>query len=201
MNLFKIGDEVITNPTSNIGMLMSLNASGIKVDMLGMITASTEMGLKRVSIAENEYLTSLIISHYQSLVSSTRMCGLKVDLQDNDIGIYVNGGSTHILSSGITRLNGLVLNKKVISYQGQSISENDDIITFNASSDITVVLPSTIPVGKVLFFKNSSSKKVSLTGYIRLQNESGYGDKTVSIGSLSYMAIKTDLAWTLFNCG
>lgn len=196
-----VGDEVISNPTSNVGMLMSLNASGIKVDMLGMITASTEMGLKRVYIAENEYLTSLIISHYQSLVSSTRMCGLKVDLQDNDIGIYVNGGSTHILSSGITRLNGLVLNKKVISYQGQSISENDDIITFNASSDITVVLPSTIPVGKVLYFKNTSSKKVSLTGDIRLQNESGYGDKTVSIGSLSYMAIKTDLAWTLFNCG
>ena len=196
-----VGDEVISNPTSNVGMLMSLNASGIKVDMLGMITASTEMGLKRVYIADNEYLTSLIISHNQSLVSSTRMCGLKVDLQDNDIGIYVNGGSTHILSSGITRLNGLVLNKKVISYQGQSISENDDIITFNASSDITVVLPSTIPVGKVLYFKNTSSKKVSLTGDIRLQNESGHGDKTVSIGSLSYMAIKTDLAWTLFNCG
>ena len=196
-----VGDEVISNPTSNVGMLMSLNSSGIKVDMLGMITASTEMGLKRVSIADYQYLTSLIISHNQSLVSSTRMCGLKMDLQNNDIAIYVNGGSTHILSSGITKLHGLVLNKKAITYQSQTISENDDIITFNATSDITIVLPSTIPVGKVLYLKNVGSKKVSLTGYIRLQGESNYGDKTVNIGASSYMAIKTDVAWTLFNCG
>ena len=196
-----VGDEVISNPTSNVGMLMSLNSSGIKVDMLGMITARTEMGLKRVSIADYQYLTSLIISHNQSLVSSTRMCGLKMDLQNNDIAIYVNGGSTHILSSGITKLHGLVLNKKAITYQSQTISENDDIITFNATSDITIVLPSTIPVGKVLYLKNVGSKKVSLTGYIRLQGESNYGDKTVNIGASSYMAIKTDVAWTLFNCG
>ena len=94
-----------------------------------------------------------------------------------------------------------MLNKKAITYQSQTISENDDIITFNATSDITIVLPSTIPVGKVLYLKNVGSKKVSLTGDIRLQGESNYGDKTVNIGTSSYMAIKTDIAWTLFNCG
>ena len=194
-------NKVLSDPTSNTDSFVYLTSNGITVDMLGRITASTSIGIKNFAIGDEEYLVSMSLEHNESLNSSQRFCGVRLDLKSEDVGLYVNGGSTHILSAGITKIHGVVLNKRTISTTGTSISLNDDIVTFNSSSDITVYFPSDAPVGKVLYLKNTTSKKVTLSGYIRKQSDYSYSSTTQSIGAYSYIAVKTDTAWTLFNCG
>lgn len=196
----QVGSNVISEPDKNAGMFMLLNSSGVTVNMLGRITANTNIGIKDTFIVDTNYFVSMSMSHLSSLDASAKFCGINLNLQPNDIGLYINGGSTHILSAHITKIHGLVLNKRTVS-SSVTLTENDDVVTFNASSDITVTLPSSVPVGKVYYLKNISGKAVTLSGYIRQSNESGYSNTTRSLNNVSWMAVKTDVAWTLFYCG
>lgn len=197
----QVGSNVISEPDKNTGMFMLLNAAGVTVNMLGRITANTAIGLQNSTIADNEYFVSMAMSHLSSLDATAKFCGLKLELQPDDIGVYINGGSTHILSSGITKLYGLVLNKRAVT-SSLTLSENDDIVVFSPSANITISLPTEAPVGKVYYLKNISSYTVSLTGSIRGANDASYSNgSTRALSTISWMLIKTDVAWTLFNCG
>ena len=188
------------NPGNPAKQTMNLTAEGISTVTSGDVYCSTHYGLRYGTIIDNNYYFPIEITHGIGSLTGANMCGLKMEMKKTDIGVYINGGSTHILSSVITRLNGLVLNKRTIS-TSTSITANDDIVCFDNSSAIKVTFDSDIPVGKIVYLKRTGSGTVTMSGYIRKQNTVNASQQDVGIDDDSVVYIKTDYAWTIFFCG
>ena len=194
-----VTEHVAGSPTKQT---MTLDTTGLDIRVRGDVYGFVKLGLQYIYLYDNDYYCSIDITHgIGSLYGSYNMCGIKMSLRSKDLGIYINGGSNHILSSGVTTIHGLVLNQRWVSVSC-TLDVNDDIVMFNnTSADIVITLPGAAPVGKIYYFKKTGSKKVTLSGYIRAQNSTSYSSTTKEISDISYMAIKTDVAYTLFYCG
>lgn len=130
------------------------------------------------------------------------MCGAYIKGNSEDIGLLVEGcGASHIRSEKGTNIWGLTLKTRAVSANSDS-EPNDDVVVFTNTSKITFTLTTSTKVGKVMFLKRKGSGAVDIKGDIRKANAtSGAEDTTVSIGSESFMCVKTDQYWTIFYCG
>lgn len=187
-------------PGYSIGMDMELSASGItQTTYYGLLTR-VHLGVDTFNIGDVTYYGMINVTSEDSDFSDYKVCGIRLVVENNDLGLYINGGSTHILSSGVTKLHGLVLNQRWVSTTSILLA-NDDIIMFNNTSAITVSLDNTVPVGKVYYLKRTTNYNVELKGQLRGSPYIDIQNTTVPLDWASYMVIHTDTAWTIYYCG
>ena len=193
------------SPGNPAKQTMELTAEGVKTITRGHVYSTTQFGLKYGTIVDTDYYYPVEIVHGVTSGNTTlygaAMCGIKMDMKSDDIGLFVQGGSTHILSSGITKLYGLVLNYRTMS-TGGTLTANDDVIAFTNSSNITVNLPTGVPVGKVYYLKNIGSANITLKGTFRHENDAGASsENTRALNSVSWIVVNMTNGWSLFMCG
>ena len=205
---FTIHNDKLTVTTSleNQGFvapsyLLEMTGQGINVTAGENNEIESRFGISFFSDVDTNYFTTVNVKNNQ-LDEQRRhdnVCVVRAFLSDDDYGLFIEGGSTHILSSGITRLNGLVLNTRTVSSSTTLVS-NDDVVVFNNTSTITVNLPNDAPVGKIYYLKQTSDYVVNLSGRIRREKSVSYGNETVNLAGHSWIAVRTDVAWSLFYC-
>ena len=181
--------------------LLEMTGQGINVTAGENNEIESQFGVSFFSDVDTNYFTTVNVKNNQ-LDNQRRhdnVCVVRASLSDDDYGLFIEGGSTHILSSGITRLNGLVLNTRTVSSSTTLVS-NDDVVVFNNTSTITVNLPNDAPVGKIYYLKQTSDYVVNLSGRIRREKSVSYGSETVNLAGHSWIAVHTDVAWSLFYC-
>lgn len=193
------------SPGNPAKQTMQLTAEGVKTITRGHVYSTTHFGLKYGTIVDTDYYYPVEIVHGVTSGNTTlygaAMCGIKMDMKSDDIGLFVQGGSTHILSSGITKLYGLVLNYRTMS-TGGTLTANDDVIAFTNSSNITVNLPTGVPMGKVYYLKNIGSANVTLKGTFRHEDDAGASSgNTRALNSVSWIVVNMTNGWSLFMCG
>ena len=182
---------------------VSLKANGISVNFGDGNKVESAFGVRASTVSDTYVVECISIKNNQDNASRRRdiVCALQANLKDDDFGLVINGGSTHILSSGITKLYGLVLNHRSVS-SSITLSENDDIVSFSNTSNITVTLPTSVPVGKVYFLKNIGSANVTLSGRFRDEDEKGSTNgNSRNLDGVSWMVVNMTNGWTLFRCG
>ena len=181
--------------------LLEMTGQGINVTAGENNEIESQFGVSFFSDVDTSYFTTINVRNNQ--IDEQRrhdnVCVVRASLADDDYGLFIEGGSTHILSSGITRLNGLVLNTRTVSSSTTLVS-NDDVVVFNNTSTITVNLPNDAPVGKIYYLKQTSDYVVNLSGRIRREKSVSYGNETVNLAGHSWIAVYTDIAWSLFYC-
>ena len=191
------------SPGNPARQTMELTAEGVKTITSGHVYSTTQFGLKYGTIVDTDYYYPVEIVHGVTSGNTTlygaAMCGIKMDMKSDDIGLFVQGGSTHILSSGITKLYGLVLNHRIVS-SNCTLELNDDVVAFNNSSNITVKFPTEAPNGKVYFLKAIGSANITLSGNLRWEDGTATATTTRAMNSYSWMAVKISNAWTLYLC-
>ena len=197
-------DITEASPGNPAKQTMELTAEGVKTITRGHVYSTTQFGLKYGTIVDTDYYYPVEIVHGVRSGNTTlygaAMCGIKMDMKSYDIGLFVQGGSTHILSSGITKLYGLVLNHRIVS-SNCTLELNDDVVAFNNSSNITVKFPTEAPNGKVYFLKAIGSANITLSGNLRWEDGTATATTTRAMNSYSWMAVKISNAWTLYLCG
>ena len=205
---FTIHNDKLTVTTSleNQGFvapsyLLEMTGQGINVTAGENNEIESRFGVSFFSDIDTKYFTTVNVKNNQ--LDEQRMhdnvCVVRASLNDDDYGLFIEGGSTHILSSGITRLNGLVLNVRTVT-SSSTLQKNDDVVVFNNTSTITVYLPNDVPVGKIYYLKQVSDYVVNLSGRIRREKSVLYGSETLNLAGHSWIAVHTDVAWSLFYC-
>lgn len=191
-------DGVFVNPIYTT----ELSGQGIYVKVGNNAAIESRIGLSWFTDLDTQYFTSVNVSNNQ--VDAGRnidnACVVRASLNPKDYGLFIEGGSTHILSSGVTKLHGLVLNQRWVSTTSTLLA-NDDIIMFNNTSAITVSLDNNVPVGKVYYLKRTTNYNVGLKGQLRGSPYIDIQNTTVALEWASYMVIHTDTAWTIYYCG
>lgn len=193
-------DGVFVNPIYT----SELSGQGIYVKVGNNAAIESRIGLSWFTDLDTQYFTSVNVANNQ--VDAGRnvdnACVVRASLNPKDYGLFIEGGSTHILSSGVTKLHGLVLNTRTITTSG-TLLPNDDVIIFKNSSSITITLPSstTVPLGKVYYLKQAADVPVYLSGYMRTSNALGYSNQTINLAGVAWIVVYTDTAWSLFHCG
>lgn len=205
---FTIHNDKLTVTTSleNQGFiapsyLLEVTGQGIYVTAGENNEIESRFGVSFFSDIDTKYLTTVNVRNNQ-LDEQRRhdnVCVVRASLSDDDYGLFIEGGSTHILSSGITRLNGLVLNVRTVT-SSSTLQKNDDVVVFNNTSTITVNLPNDVPIGKIYYLKQKTDYIVNLSGLIRREKNVSYGSETLNLAGHSWIAVHTDAAWSLFYC-
>ena len=119
------------------------------------------------------------------------------------IPLMVEGGNIYLHpdADSNTSVHGLVLNARVVN-TSVTLNDNDDIISFTNSSNITVKMPNHIYYGKVLFMKKYSGNKVTLTGGTFVNSNSAAEISTLELGRESMMFIGDARGnWIIYFCG
>ena len=205
---FTIHNDKLTVTTSleNQGFiapsyLLEMTGQGINVTAGENNEIESRFGVSFFSDVDTNYFTTVNVRNNQldDQRRSDNVCVVRASLIDDDYGLFIEGGSTHILSSGITRLNGLVLNVRTVT-SSSTLQKNDDVVVFNNTSTITVNLPNDVPVGKIYYLKQVSDYVVNLSGLIRREKSVLYDNETLNLAGHSWIAVHTDVAWSLFYC-
>ena len=120
---------------------------------------------------------------------------MKMEMKSSDIGIYINGGSTHILSSGITKIHGLAVNH---SSSTGTAATNVDFITISSG---TVTLPSPyLCPGKVYFVKKAGGS-LTVPNFIGAKSTvTSSTEAKESFEDRPYIFISSGSAWFEFYC-
>ena len=119
------------------------------------------------------------------------------------IPLMVEGGNIYLHpdAGNNTSVHGLVLNARVVT-TSLTLNDNDDIISFTNSSDITIKMPNHIYYGKVLFMKKYSGNKVTLTGGTFVNSNSAAEISTLELDRNSMMFIGDARGnWIIYYCG
>ena len=119
------------------------------------------------------------------------------------IPLMVEGGNIYLHpdANNNTSVRGLVLNARVVT-TSVTLNDNDDIISFTNSTDITVKMPNHIYYGKVLFMKKYSGNKVTLTGGTFVNSNSAAEISTLELDRNSMMFIGDARGnWIIYYCG
>ena len=119
------------------------------------------------------------------------------------IPLMVEGGNIYLHpdANSNTSVRGLVLNARVVT-TSVTLNDNDDIISFTNSTDITVKMPNHIYYGKVLFMKKYSGNKVTLTGGTFVNSNSAAEISTLELDRNSMMFIGDARGnWIIYYCG
>lgn len=136
-----------------------------------------------------------------NIQSSNALIGMHI--KTLSIPLMVEGGNIYLHpdTTSNTSIHGLVLNARVVN-TSVTLNDNDDIISFTNSSDITVKMPNHIYYGKVLFMKKYSGNKVTLTGGTFVNSNSAAEISTLELGRDSMMFIGDARGnWVIYFCG
>ena len=136
-----------------------------------------------------------------NIQSSNALIGMHI--KTLSIPLMVEGGNIYLHpdTTSNTSIHGLVLNARVVN-TSVTLNDNDDIISFINSSDITVKMPNHIYYGKVLFMKKYSGNKVTLTGGTFVYSNSAAEFSTLGLDRSSMMFIGDARGnWIAYYCG
>ena len=136
-----------------------------------------------------------------NIQSSNALIGMHI--KTLSIPLMVEGGNIYLHpdTTNNTSIHGLVLNARVVT-TSLTLNDNDDIISFTNSTDITVKMPNHIYYGKVLFMKKYSGNKVTLTGGTFVNSNSAAEISTLELGRDSMMFIGDARGnWVIYFCG
>ena len=136
-----------------------------------------------------------------NIQSSNALIGMHI--KTLSIPLMVEGGNIYLHpdTTSNTSIHGLVLNARVVN-TSVTLNDNDDIISFTNSSDITVKMPNHIYYGKVLFMKKYSGNKVTLTGGTFVNSNSAAEISTLELDRNSMMFIGDARGnWIIYYCG
>ena len=136
-----------------------------------------------------------------NIESSNALIGMHI--KTLSIPLMVEGGNIYLHpdTTSNTSIHGLVLNARVVN-TSVTLNDNDDIISFTNSSDITVKMPNHIYYGKVLFMKKYSGNKVTLTGGTFVNSNSAAEISTLELDRNSMMFIGDARGnWIIYYCG
>ena len=136
-----------------------------------------------------------------NIQSSNALIGMHI--KTLSIPLMVEGGNIYLHpdTTSNTSIHGLVLNARVVK-TSVTLNDNDDIISFTNSSDITVKMPNHIYYGKVLFMKKYSGNKVTLTGGTFVNSNSAAEISTIELDRNSMMFIGDARGnWIIYYCG
>jgi len=136
-----------------------------------------------------------------NIQSSNALIGMHI--KTLSIPLMVEGGNIYLHpdTTSNTSIHGLVLNARVVN-TSVTLNDNDDIISFTNSSDITVKMPNHIYYGKVLFMKKYSGNKVTLTGGTFVSSNSAAEISTLGLDRNSMMFIGDARGnWIIYYCG
>ena len=136
-----------------------------------------------------------------NIQSSNALIGMHI--KTLSIPLMVEGGNIYLHpdTTNNTSIHGLVLNARVVN-TSVTLNDNDDIISFTNSSDITVKMPNHIYYGKVLFMKKYSGNKVTLTGGTFVNSNSAAEISTLELDRNSMMFIGDARGnWIIYYCG
>lgn len=187
---------VSVNDETSVTQSMKISSSGLRFFYSGVIDGEVEYGMREYSQGDIPFIQAAYIENKS--IKDWHLCGMRMKLKAPDLGMYIEGGSTHILSDYITRINGLVLNQTIITTDA-TIQANSDSIVFNNTSAITVTLLNYVPVGKVYYLKRLTSNGVTLKGSIRSSDSSEIVE-TYTLGPESIMLVRQTNGWTIYNC-
>ena len=136
-----------------------------------------------------------------NIQSSNALIGMHI--KTLSIPLMVEGGNIYLHpdTTSNTSIHGLVLNARVVT-TSLTLNDNDDIISFTNSTDITVKMPNHVYYGKVLFMKKYSGNKVTLTGGTFVNSNSAAEISTLELGRDSMMFIGDARGnWVIYFCG
>ena len=136
-----------------------------------------------------------------NIQSSNALIGMHI--KTLSIPLMVEGGNIYLHpdTTSNTSIHGLVLNARVVN-TSVTLNDNDDIISFTNSSNITVKMPNHIYYGKVLFMKKYSGNKVTLTGGTFVNSNSAAEISTLELDRNSMMFIGDARGnWIIYYCG
>ena len=136
-----------------------------------------------------------------NIQSSNALIGMHI--KTLSIPLMVEGGNIYLHpdANSNTSVRGLVLNARVVT-TSVTLNDNDDIISFTNSTDITVKMPNHIYYGKVLFMKKYSGNKVTLTGGTFVNSNSAAEISTLELDRNSMMFIGDARGnWIIYYCG
>jgi len=136
-----------------------------------------------------------------NIQSSNALIGMHI--KTLSIPLMVEGGNIYLHpdAGSNTSVHGLVLNARVVT-TSLTLNDNDDIISFTNSTDITVKMPNHIYYGKVLFMKKYSGNKVTLTGGTFVNSNSAAEISTLELDRNSMMFIGDARGnWIIYYCG
>lgn len=136
-----------------------------------------------------------------NIQSSNALIGMHI--KTPSIPLFVEGGNIYLHpdAGSNTSVHGLVLNARVVT-TSLTLNDNDDIISFTNSTDITVKMPNHIYYGKVLFMKKYSGNKVTLTGGTFVNSNSAAEISTLELDRNSMMFIGDARGnWIIYYCG
>ena len=136
-----------------------------------------------------------------NIQSSNALIGMHI--KTLSIPLMVEGGNIYLHpdTTSNTSIHGLVLNARVVT-TSLTLNDNDDIISFTNSTDITVKMPNHVYYGKVLFMKKYSGNKVTLTGGTFVNSNSAAEISTLELDRNSMMFIGDARGnWIIYYCG
>lgn len=186
---------------------MTLSTEGISIGVSGDVYGSMKFGLTYGYIYDTNYYFPISVTHGTgSLYGTYPLCGMKMDLRSNDMGLYINGGSTHILSTGITKVHGLVLNYRIITANNTTLDINDDVVLVNGN--YTIYLPTAAMSGKMYFIKSLSNLIIKVTDAstfissdaANTTSNADFKDKGVDLNKESVILIRMGTRWVHFDC-
>ena len=170
-----------------------LDETGIHTKATSDCYAAIDLGLTYGVVGDTSCYRALSISN-TSTYGGAMMCGLYMDINSSDYGMVVNGGSTHIISSGLTRIQGLSLYG--IKNTSGTLSSTVDFIL--ASGNITLPSASTVP-GKIVFVKMGGNYTISSSSTI--VKSSGSGTYTSeSFDNRALFFVSNGSKWYEFTC-
>lgn len=120
--------------------------------VIGSNSVVSTFGVSLFEDLDQNYLTALSVVNMQSegVARYDKVCAMRAKLTSNDYGLVIDGGSTHILSSKVTKIYGLALKHSPAS---GTASSNMDVILM--TGNLSLPHPAEVP-GKLYFIKGNT---------------------------------------------
>lgn len=177
--------------------LLEMTGQGIYVTAGENNEIESRFGVSFFSDIDTNYFTTVNVKNNQ-LDNQRRhdnVCVVRASLSDDDYGLFIEGGSTHIQSSGITKIYGLAVN---YSSSTGTAAINVDFISVSSG---TVTLPSPyLCPGKIYFVKKSGGS-LTVPNFIGAKaTVTTSTEPKTSFENRPYMFISNGSAWFEFYC-
>ena len=177
--------------------LLEMTGQGINVTAGENNEIESQFGVSFFSDIDTNYFTTVNVKNNQ-LDNQRRhdnVCVVRASLSDDDYGLFIEGGSTHIQSSGITKIYGLAVN---YSSSTGTAAINVDFISVS-SGTVTLPAPYLCP-GKIYFVKKSGGS-LTVPNFIGAKaTVTASTEPKTSFENRPYMFISNGSAWFEFYC-
>jgi hypothetical protein len=177
--------------------LLEMTGQGINVTAGENNEIESQFGVSFFSDVDTNYFTTVNVKNNQSdnQRRHDNVCVVRASLADDDYGLFIEGGSTFIQSSGITKIHGLAVN---CSSSTGTAAINVDFISVS-SGTVTLPAPYLCP-GKIYFVKKSGGS-LTVPNFIGAKATVTIStEPKTSFENRPYMFISNGSAWFEFYC-